>query len=330
MNKSPSTMEAIRNFFRILRKKSGIVTNRELSKRIEIFESKINNLTCDNDRNSLTNSILRNVEWHVVGNRLILSEIFRNSAILYNDLSKILEKHNINLASHNNQISLKTDYNIASNSNDHIFPESTTEGMVRHPKLVKKAKELFGENMSFLDIGCGGGALVFDFAIEGILSIGLDGSDTCLKSNDTFWNLLPKNFFTCDITQEFSLIDSSKEIKRFDLISSWEVLEHIPESGLNQMLKNIHNHLSEKGYFIGTVSMLEYSDPKTGVVYHVTLENKEWWINIFRKNGLIILDTNDNPFHFNDFYRGVGGRYQDLHNYSENPNSGFQFVATKN
>lgn len=308
----------LKDVFRKLLKKAGVVTNRDLLKSIDAANQNVERLE----------GILRHVEWVVANDRLVSAEIFSGNTIFYGDAIKILERNGSNILRHNREIKLITDHKIAVESNDHIFPESTLEGLVRHPRLAKKAKEIFGDKMSFLDIGCGAGALVFDFAFEGILSIGIDGSDTCLKAHNNYWRVLPDNFFTCDITKKFSLTDSAEKTKQFELITSWEVLEHIPEAGLSQMLKNIYDHLADGGYFIGTASLLEYSNPKTGVVYHVTLQNKEWWSNLFGENGLQIIESG-HPFSFNDFYRGVGDRYQDLHNYMDNPRAGFQFVAKK-
>src|SRR3989338_429256 len=308
----------LKDIFRKLLKKSGVITNRDLLKRIDTANQSVERLE----------GILRHVEWNIINSKLVLAEIFSGNAILYGDVIRILESNGSNILLHNREIKLITDHRIAVESSDHIFPESTLEGLVRYPRLVKKAKEIFGDNMSFLDIGCGAGALVFDFAIEGVLSIGIDGSDTCLRANNNYWRNLPKNFFTCDVTKKFSYVDSSEKQKKFDLITSWEVLEHIPESGLNQMLKNIQDHLTDDGYFIGTCSLLEYSNPKTGVIYHVTLKSKEWWSNLFREENLQIVEDG-HLFSFNDFYRGVGGRYEDLHNYSDDQSAGFQFVAKK-
>jgi hypothetical protein len=82
---------------------------------------------------------------------------------------------------HNDSIQLKTEHPIAYESDDHLNPYGTAQDNTRNPRFVDKCVRLYKDKMSFLDLGCSGGGLVFDFALRGYDSIGLEGSDYSKK-----------------------------------------------------------------------------------------------------------------------------------------------------
>lgn len=224
-----------------------------------------------------------------------------------------------------NVMQLETLYPIAVDSNDHISPDSTTEGVSRPTLFVQDCIRVLGAEMKCLDLGTGGAGLVYEFAKNQVLAVGIDGSDFCRVNKIGYWPLLPNNLFTCDITKNFRFLsrESNKQLK-FELITSWEVLEHIAEDDLPELFENITAHLGSDGYFIGSISRVEYHD-KDGVPYHVTLQSREWWKQKFAESNLMMLEKH--PFHENFFCRGNGPRFQDYHNYSQHPEDGFLFVA---
>lgn len=213
---------------------------------------------------------------------------------------------------------------IAFESNDYLEPESTVEGLHTADWFVHETVKLFdAKKIRYLDIGCGGGALAFSFFKAGHFSLGLDGSDHCKKNSHGFWNKV--NFLnTCDVSQPFS-VNQHNEVVKFELITMWEVFEHIPETSIDAVLQNIRSNLSADGFFIGSISTLEYVNLQTGTEYHVTLQDKAWWSEKFKQNGLVMVDL---PIPVTACYRGVGNRYQDPHSYITNPEAGFHFAAT--
>jgi hypothetical protein len=224
-------------------------------------------------------------------------------------------------------LELKTDFPIAVDSNDHINPHSTTEGVTRPTFFVQNCMDVLGRDIKCLDLGSGAAGLVFEFAMNQVLAVGVDGSDFCRVNRVGYWPLLPNNLFTCDITKPFSfLLRDTETLIGFDGITMWEVLEHITESDLPSLFSNISRHLDKHGYLIGSISLVEYVD-SVGNPYHVTLKPRDWWKAKFIESGLIMLDTY--PFNENLFCRGNGPRFQDFHNYALNPNEGFLFVAQK-
>jgi hypothetical protein len=222
---------------------------------------------------------------------------------------------------------LKTDYPIAVDSNDHISPDSTTEGVSRPTLFVQNCISLLGQDMKCLDLGTGAAGLVFEFAMNQVLAVGVDGSDFCRLNKIGYWPILSNNLFTCDITKPFSFIsrDTQGPIE-FEVITMWEVLEHIAENDLPDLFSNIAYHLSSRSYFIGSVSLLEYTSGD-GIPYHITKKPREWWKSKMLESGLAMLDRH--PFNEKFFCRGNGPRFQDFHNYFTNPSEGFLFVAQK-
>jgi 2-polyprenyl-3-methyl-5-hydroxy-6-metoxy-1,4-benzoquinol methylase len=224
-------------------------------------------------------------------------------------------------------LELKTDFPIAVGSNDHINPDSTMEGVTRPTLFVQNCISVLGTEIKCLDLGSGAAGLVYEFAMNQILAIGVDGSDFCRINRIGYWPLLSKNLFTCDITKPFSFLsrDTKKQIN-FDVITMWEVLEHVAECDIPSLFRNIRHHLSGNGFFIGSISLVEYVD-SVGNPYHVTIKPRDWWKSKFIEGGLVMLDAH--PFNEQLFCRGSGPRFQDFHNYALNPNDGFLFVAQK-
>lgn len=225
---------------------------------------------------------------------------------------------------HNTSVVIQTEYPVAYDSPDHINPLGTIQDNTRNYAFYKKCRTLYGPEMAFLDLGCSGGGLVFDFALNGHLAIGLEGSDRSQKMGRANWRTIPDNLFTCDITKPFHLIDTKADApQKFNVISCWEVLEHIPEADLPQLIKNVKSHLADGGIFIGSVSKSP-EDP-----LHVTLQENAWWMDIFKSNGLMMEIGYNGNFEFKEFCRGIEGGMFDSHNYRTDPHKGFHFTARK-
>jgi hypothetical protein len=219
-------------------------------------------------------------------------------------------------------LELQTDHPIALGSNDHLSPDSTTEGIPRPTMFVQDCIRVLGEGLRLLDLG-----LVYEARDNGVLAMGIDGSDFCRRNRIGYWPLLDDHLFTCDITKPFQFVETGSATPvRFDLVTMWEVLEHIDEKDLPALFSNIHRQLTDDGYFLGSISLLEYLDT-TGKPYHVTLQDRDWWKSMFLASGIEMLDVH--PFNEYLFCRGNGPRYQDFHNYKSNPQDGFLFVARK-
>ena len=185
-------------------------------------------------------------------------------------------------------MNLITDFPIAYESFDHIEPKGTRADNTHHMPFVKRVEELSnGNKIKFADLGCSGGGLVKDFIDCGHEAIGIEGSDYSLRNKRAEWATIPDHLVTADITKPFFIITEGN-IGQCDMITAWDVLEHISENDLGVLITNIRNNLKMGGLFVASVATFE-DHP-----HHVTLKEKDWWLNLFKKYKLI--DAGDGFF----------------------------------
>ena len=220
---------------------------------------------------------------------------------------------------------LETRHPVAVYSDDHKFPRGTANDNTRSLRFVRKVEEALGPNLKVMDLGCSGGGLVLNFIQRGHFAVGLEGSDYSLKNQRAEWALLRKNLMTCDITKPFALLDEHGQPMQFDLITAWEVLEHIKVADLAVLLANIAKHLAPQGRFMASVATFPDKDPATGAIWHVTLETREWWWEFFRKNGFLV--DEELKFEARDFPRG-GGQPGDWDALAQ-PHMGFHVIVKR-
>lgn len=244
------------------------------------------------------------------------AEIHRHIDFTYRDQMIAMERQQSYLPNAN--VKLVTDAPIAYESLDHLYPHGTIRDNTRYPRFVKKCEDLLGrtENLSFLDLGCSGGGMVLEAALRGHFSIGLEGSDCSLKEQRAEWRLLGNRLQTCDITKPFRLEDEKGELQRFDIITAWEVMEHIAENDLPNLFQNILLHLKSDGYFIASVANWKDIDPISGVNWHVTMQPYPWWKLRFEEAGFVVCSELLQPI---DLARGA---YNPPHCY-ETPSTEF-------
>lgn len=75
-----------------------------------------------------------------------------------------------------------------------------------------------------------------------------------------------------------AVLDGGSEVEfplQFDLITSWEVMEHLPKDRLATVCDNINRHLLPSGIVVMSISSSE--DVVKGVRLHQTVKNKAWW-----------------------------------------------------
>lgn len=101
-------------------------------------------------------------------------------------------------------------------------------------------------NMSYLDVGCGGGEMTHFFSNKGFLpenSFGIDLSEIRIKrASNTYKEI---NFTTGNA------INYKLEGKYFDLITCFDVFSHLTtKEDIIKALKNSKNHLKNDGLFL--------------------------------------------------------------------------------
>lgn len=181
-----------------------------------------------------------------------------------------------------------TDFPIAYESFDHIEPKGTANDNTHGSIFVERVEQIAdGRKINFADLGCSGGGLVKDFLDRGHNAIGIEGSDYSLKNKRAEWATIPDNLFTADITKPFFIVEEGIT-GLCDVMSAWDVLEHIHEVDLGVLITNIRNNLKTNGLFVATVAT--FPDHP----HHVTLKEKDWWLDIFKKYNMI--DTGEEYF----------------------------------
>lgn len=173
-------------------------------------------------------------------------------------------------------ITVLTDHPIALDSRDHLKPWGAVNDSYTSEAFLDGLELLFG-SPSVLDLGCAGGGFVASCLKRGWKAIGIEGSDVPKNQGLHEWPKIPLSLFTADITKEFSACEEleSKWGTRcrnlfFDVITAWEVLEHIKEPNLGAVFENVSAHMHRDSVWFMSVSRAtEY--------YHRTVKDVDWW-----------------------------------------------------
>lgn len=171
-----------------------------------------------------------------------------------------------------------TDYPVAYDSIDHLFPVGTKDDNYKSGNFNVKLRQLLGKHIVILDLGCAGGGFVESLLEEGHEAVGLEGSDYSFLRQRAAWATIPNNLFTCDISKPFTVHQGSHRPYPFDVVTLWEVIEHIEVFDLPQLLTNISRHLRDGGLIILTTPYYASdSPPKSPVDHHRSRKPPQWW-----------------------------------------------------
>lgn len=173
-------------------------------------------------------------------------------------------------------IRVDTQFPVAFDSPDHLHPWGTINDNHTNSNFIDEVFAYFNNDIkSFLDIGCSGGKLVRDISERGIISVGIEGSDVSAKAGRAEWaDLYNINLFTCDASRPYTIYNDDEPLK-FDCITAWEVIEHIHPDRLDTFFLNIYNHLSDRGIFVGSISLR--NDNPEGVELHLSVFSRDHW-----------------------------------------------------
>jgi len=201
-------------------------------------------------------------------------------------------------------VKVLTDFPVAIDSPDHLSPWGTSRDNSKNIRFNHKLYSLFANNRSplkIMDLGCSGGGFVNTCLDQGCFAIGLEGSDYSRKHCRAEWPKLSDRFlFTADISRDFTVVQNDNPIN-FDVITSWEVLEHIPEERLSTVAQNIYKHLENNGLAIISISPNE--ETIKGQKLHLTIREKDWWIQFFKEFKLHYISAYETYFN-TQFIRG--------------------------
>ena len=245
-------------------------------------------------------------------------EYHRQIDFLYRDIMMMLKGDSGHWSE---EADLHTDYPIAFDSNDTMFPHGTVRDNTRCPRFIRKCEKVLGrdKDLRFLDLGCSGGGTVLDALLYGHYGLGLEGCDISERQQRAEWRLIPEHLKTCDISRPFSItVPDSGEPMLFDVVTAWEVLEHIPEDRLNQLFDNISKCLKNNGIFVASIANCPDIDPVTGTNWHVTMHPRNWWTNKLEGFGFELCEG---LFDVEDYARG---RYNPHNCYEKVPENGYE------
>ena len=174
---------------------------------------------------------------------------------------------------------VETEFPIAFDSPDHLMPWGTKRDNHSSTSFIQESIAHFkmDRSVKFMDLGCSGGGLVKEWLTYTNFAIGLEGSDYSLKHKRASWpELYKRNLFTCDISRPYK-VSYNSQVYKCDLISAWEVVEHIETTRLDVFFNNIWEHLEDGGLFLA--SGHTESDAPEGVELHLSAFPKEKWID---------------------------------------------------
>lgn len=199
-----------------------------------------------------------------------------------------------------------TNHPVALESHDQIYPRGARQDNTHCPAFVAQFIRFHHQKTAgfpaVLDLGCAGGGLVKDFLNSGCVACGVDGSDYPVNHKSGEWGVIPANLFCADITKPFTVSAGSGSPFQFDMVTMWDVLEHIRENDLPGLLGNIHKHLKPGGLFTASISTVPDSDGTA--TWHVTVKDRKFWNDLLGGHGLAELK----PSPFTTFPRGSANR----------------------
>lgn len=156
----------------------------------------------------------------------------------------------------------------------------TLKKAVYHSAPVIRALmiKLFLNPRTVLDVGCGKGKLVLWLRRLGIKAYGADVSNYALKHA----HAPIKKYLKRGRVTNLPYIGGS-----FDLVTTFDVLEHIPEKDLPQAIKECqrvaHQWVLHK---IWGTTWFERRFPVTDPT-HITIRSQKWWRDLFTKLGIV-------------------------------------------
>lgn len=133
--------------------------------------------------------------------------------------------------------------------------------------------------ISVIDIGCGNGSwLKVASKLGADIIQGVDG----IKVADDQLNIPEGNFLKHDLTKPLQLN------KKFDLVLSLEVAEHLPEAAANIFIDTLTNH--------GNCILFSAAIPNQGGQFHFNEQWPEYWHLKFKERGYLAYDIIRNKF----------------------------------
>ena len=143
---------------------------------------------------------------------------------------------------------LVTQFIFCYESPDYLAPIGARNDDITNRAYIESINKYFKRKISYLELGCAGGAIVADLIEEGHEAYGLEGTPYPLQIGRPAWlEHYNTNLFHCDLSKPFQLTDDDGADYQFDVISHWEFLEHLPPSCLHYFCAKMYIHLKDDG-----------------------------------------------------------------------------------
>jgi SAM-dependent methyltransferase len=158
---------------------------------------------------------------------------------------------------------VKTNYPYCVDSSDFVAPIGAVNDNTTNSSYIQDVENYFNnKKISTLELGCAGGQVVFDLAARGHDSYGLEGTPYPRVKKRQAWEAYDNTrLFTCDLSKPFQLLTDDNQAYKFDLISHWEFLEHLPINCLEYFTAKLYKHLKDDGViFCGICPWGAYTD----------------------------------------------------------------------
>jgi len=186
---------------------------------------------------------------------------------------------------------LEKESNPLMNKYDQKYFEETTFGLTGNPlrdslsKLVYRSAplvralmiKLFLHPKTVLDVGCGKGTLVLWLRRLGVEAFGVDLSDYTLKNAPASAR---------KYLRRANVLDLPFKSGSFDLVTTFALLEHIPEKDLPKAIKECRRVAKRQTlHKIYGTSRFEQIFPVKDPT-HVTVRSYRWWQKLFQQLNL--------------------------------------------
>jgi len=146
--------------------------------------------------------------------------------------------------------------------------------------------------------------LVKDTGAKTILDYGSGKGYQYLKARvHEAWGILP----TCYDPGVVQLQDPPAEGTKFDGVICTDVMEHISQTDIDELLKNLFGYIGKRGFAYFAIccrpARKEFPD---GVNVHLTVMSPRWWnqkLSQYKRDGLIIradYEVKDDPSSYDD------------------------------
>ncbi len=151
------------------------------------------------------------------------------------------------------------------------YSDRVSEQSAQH--IVPVVQSLVPNIESVVDFGCARGVWLRVWAENGVQTVcGLDGD---YVDRDSL-HISPDAFFTRDISQPINLN------RRFDLVQSLEVAEHLPAASAVGFVETLTSH--------GDVVLFSAAPPGQGGAYHINEQPYAYWRDLFAERRYELFD----------------------------------------